>query len=463
MLKLQFFGAAREVTGSKHIITLNNKQILLDCGMFQGRRKIAEEKNKNLQFDAKNIDAMILSHAHIDHSGLIPFLVKNGFQVKIYATEATKDIARYMLMDSASIQEREYEYLIKKNKKCTPPIYTTEDAERALTHFVGMEYRKPFEVVEGITATLYDAGHILGSAITHLTIDDKETKKITKIGFTGDLGRKGLPLLHDPQMIPAVDYLISESTYGNRLHAPFIDMKGMLAEKILATIARGGKIIIPAFALERSQEIIYMLHLLTDQKKIPELPIFVDSPLSGNLTEVFRNHPECMDKETHDEFLKNRENPFGFGKLKYTASAEESKKLNDIKVPCIIISASGMCEYGRILHHLKNNIEDPRTAVLIVGYQAENTLGRKLQDGMKQVSIFGEDYNVKAEIVTMDGFSAHADRDELLEYIKQIPGDKSIFLVHGEESQGLTFAEVLKQNGFKNVIVPASGEEYLLK
>lgn len=463
MLKLQFFGAAREVTGSKHLITLNNKQILLDCGMFQGRRKIAEEKNRNFLFDSKNIDAVILSHAHIDHSGLIPLLVKNGFKGKIYSTEATKDIAKYMLMDSASIQEREYEYMCKKKKKCSPPIYGIEDAEKALTHFVGIPYGKEFEVIEGVTAMFYDAGHILGSAITHITIHDKETKKTTKIGYTGDLGRKGLPLLRDPQMIPAVDYLISESTYGNRLHAAIKDMKDLLAEKILATIKRGGKIIIPAFALERSQEIIYILHQLSDQQKIPELPIFVDSPLSGNLTEVFTNHPECLDKETHDEFIKNKENPFGFGKLKYTASAEESKKLNDIKVPCIIISASGMCEYGRILHHLKNNIENPRTTVLIVGYQAENTLGRKLQDGQTQVSIFGDEYHVKAEIVTMDGFSAHADRSDLLEYIQKIPGDQSIFLVHGEESQGLTFAEVLKQNGFKNVIVPSSTEEYLLK
>lgn len=460
MIKLQFFGAAREVTGSKHLITVNNKRILLDCGMFQGKRKDAEEKNKNFAFDPKTLDAVILSHAHIDHSGLIPLLVKQGFQGRIYTTFATRDITQYMLSDSAFIQEREYEYLKKKKKKCSPPLYTTQDATDSMNHFVGMPYEKAFTVTDGVIASFYDAGHILGSALTHLIIHDKETRKHIRIGYTGDLGRKNLPLLRDPQLMPETDIFITEATYGNRLHEAFTDMKGKLAEMVTKTAAKGGKIIIPAFALERSQEIVYMLHLLSREDKIPDLPIFVDSPLSGNLTEAFMNHPECLDRETYNEFIKNRQNPFGFGKLKYIYTAEESKKLNELRGPAIIISASGMCEFGRILHHLKNNIEDPKTSILIVGYQAANTLGRKLVEGEKTVNIFGDPYRVNAQVVVMDGFSAHADRSDLLDYVQRVKGIKKIFIVHSEESQAHDFAEILRKNKYKNVIVPGPQEEF---
>jgi metallo-beta-lactamase family protein len=462
-MHIRFFGAAREVTGSKHLLTINGKQLLLDCGMSQGKRKESEEKNRNLPFDARDVDAMALSHAHIDHSGLIPLLIKKGFKKSVYATNATKDVAKYMLADSASIQEREVEYLRKKNKQCEDPIYTVEDAEKAMEHFVGKKYNEKFEIFSGVQAEFLNAGHILGSAITYLTVDDKETKSKYTVAFTGDLGRKGLPLLKDPDYLPQTDYLIIEATYGNRLHSSLMDMESLLEEYINKTVKRGGKIIIPAFALERTQEIVYLLNILTKEGKIPEIPIFVDSPLSGNLTEVFMDHLECLDEETNEEFLKNKENPFGFGRLRYTASAEESKKLNDLNGPAIIIAASGMCEHGRILHHLKNNIENRKNIILLVGYQAANTLGRKLLDGQKSVNIFGDPYNVEAEVKVMDGFSAHADRSDLLDYIQRIKGLKKIFLVHAEEGQGLDFAEILKEHGFGNLVeVPLPGQEFMI-
>lgn len=464
-MKIQFCGAAREVTGSRHLLTINGKKLLLDCGMNQGNRKESDEKNRTFMFEPKEIDAMILSHAHIDHSGTIPYLVKRGFTGHIYSTFATRDLALHMLADSAFIQEKEVEYLCKKKKACALPLYDTHDATHAMEHFVGEGYDRAFPVFDGVAACFYDAGHVLGSAQTHLVVNDKETGKRFTVGYTGDLGRKSLPLLRDPQLLPPTDYLICESTYGDRFHTALQEVEQQLIDIITRVAKRGGRIIIPAFALERTQEIVYYLNILWHKKAIPELPIFVDSPLSGNLTEVFRAHPECMDKDVYDEFLKNGENPFGFGRLKYTTSVEDSKQLNELNGPMIIISASGMCEHGRILHHLKNNIENARNTVLLVGYQAAHTLGRKLQDGEKSVNILGESYRVKAEIITMDAFSAHADRSDLLDYITRLNAQhpiKKIFLVHGEEDQGLTFADYLKESGFDNVVVPAPGETFTL-
>ncbi len=462
-MKIKFCGAAREVTGSRHLIEVNGKKILFDCGMAQGNRKESAEKNRDFRFfDPKEIDYVLLSHAHIDHSGNLPYLVKMGFTGTIYSTFATRDLALYMLSDSAAIQEHEEAYMCKKNKACEPALYTTKDAAKTMEHFAGVAYEKATVITDGVVASFYDAGHILGSSQIHLMINDKETGKRLTLGFTGDLGRKNLPLLRDPQLLPETEYLVCESTYGNRFHEAIQTVEHDLAEIINRVAARGGRIIIPAFALERTQEIVYYLNILWKRKAIPELPIYVDSPLSGNVTEVFRNHPECMDENTYQEFIKNGDNPFGFGRLKYTNSVEESKHLNDLNGPMIIISSSGMCEHGRILHHLKNNIEDPKSAVLLVGYQAANTLGRKLHDGMKVVNIFGDPYDVKAEVITMDAFSAHADRSDLLDYIKQLKGLKKIFLVHGEEGQGLDFADFLKESGFTNVEVPAPGQEYIL-
>lgn len=464
-MHIKFCGAAREVTGSRHLLTINGKKILLDCGMAQGSRKESCEKNEKLMFDPKELDMIIISHAHIDHSGILPYVVKRGFNGPIYATRATQDLASYMLMDSAMIQEKEAEYLAKKGKACSTPLYSVEDAEKTQKLFKGIPYRKTINISEGVDLTFYDAGHILGSAQIYLQIDDKETGKKYTLGFTGDLGRKGLPLLPDPEMLPPTDYLLSESTYGNRFHAAIQTVEQDLADIINRTAKRGGRIIIPAFALERTQEIVYHLNILWKEKRIPELPIYVDSPLSVNVTEVFKKHLDCFDSATNEEFIKHGDNPFGFGRLIYTKSVEESKHLNELNGPMIIISSSGMCEHGRILHHLKNNIENSHNTVILVGYQAANTLGRKLLDGEKKVNIFGDPYDVKAEIIVMDAFSAHADRSDLLDYMKKlndVQPIKKIFLVHGEEGQGLDFEGFLRQSGFANIEVPAPGQEFEL-
>ncbi|MFA4890912.1 MAG: MBL fold metallo-hydrolase [Candidatus Gracilibacteria bacterium] len=452
MIKIQFCGAAKEVTGSKHLIEFKGKKILLDCGMFQGKRKEAAEKNSKFPFDPKKVDAVILSHAHIDHSGSLPMLVKQGFNGPIYSTFATRDLCNYMLMDSAYIQEREAEYLLKEKKEVVDHLYNADDAEKALELFHGVGYEHSFVVDEGIIACFYDAGHILGSALIHLMFYDKDTKERLSLAFTGDLGRKGLPILRDPQIIQKTDVLICESTYGDRLHDAMQTISGEFAGIVNDVCKKGGKLIIPAFSLERTQEIVYHLNILTKDGKIPEIPIYVDSPLSGNVTEVFRGHPECFDKDVYKEFLENGDNPFGFGMLKYTRSVAESKALNDKPGPMIIISASGMCEHGRILHHLKNGIEDHRNAILIVGYQGENTLGRKLQDGESPVKIFGDSYNVKAKVHTIDAFSAHADRSDLLDYIHRVKGVKKLFLVHGEEAGQKKFKEALEENGYEAYI-----------
>jgi len=461
MLKIKFCGAAQEVTGSKHLIEFNGKKILLDCGMFQGKRKEAAEKNSKFSFDPKEIDAVILSHAHIDHSGSLPMLVKQGFCGPIYSTFATRDLCNYMLMDSAYIQEREAEYLLKKKKEVVDHLYNAEDAEKSLELFHGVGYERSFVVDDGIVACFYDAGHILGSALIHLMFYDKKTKKRTSIAFTGDLGRKGLPILRDPQLIQETDVLITESTYGDRLHDSLDTIHEDFTKVVKDVCKKGGKLIIPAFSLERTQEVVYHLNILTKTGKIPEIPVYVDSPLSGNLTEVFKGHPECFDKKVYKEFLDNGENPFGFGMLKYTKSVEESKSLNDKPGPMVIISASGMCEHGRILHHLKNNIEDHRNTVLIVGYQGENTLGRKLQDGESPVRIFGDLYKVKAKIETIDAFSAHADRSDLLDYISKVKGVKKLFLVHGEHESQEKFKTALEENGYESHI-PSPDEVFKL-
>lgn len=462
-MKIKFCGAAREVTGSRHILEVNGKKILLDCGLFQGHRKESAEKNAEFCVDPSEIDAVILSHAHIDHSGGLPFIVKNGFKGPVYSTFATRDLCNYMLLDSAYIQEKDAEYmnkkLKKKNEPLIEPIYNTEDALAALEQFYGVSYEKAFVVAPGVVCSFYDAGHILGSALIHLIIDDKEAGKRYTLGFTGDLGRKNLPILRDPQNLPPTDFLITESTYGDRFHESILEAGKRLAEVVNKTAKRGGKILIPAFSVERTQEIVYHLNMLWQEKKIPDVPIYVDSPLAANVTEVFTNHPECFDRKTFREFIVNRKNPFGFGRLKYTRDVEESKALNELSGPAIIISASGMCESGRILHHLKNNIEDPKNTIMIVGFMAANTLGRKIQEEQEMVNIFGDAYKLRAEVCKMDAFSGHADRSDLLDYISKIEGLKKIFLVHGEETQGQKFKSYLEESGFKDVVQPERGQE----
>jgi metallo-beta-lactamase family protein len=464
-MKIEFIGGAHTVTGSQHLLHINGKKILLDCGMFQGRRSETYEKNKTFGFNPVEIDAVLLSHAHIDHSGNIPNLVKNGFDGLIYATSATVDLCQIMLRDSAHLQERDVEWVnkkrIKRNEPPIEPLYTMEDAEEAMNLFIGLQYDRTIEIFEGIKVTFKDAGHILGSAGIYIEIREDNGNRIT-LGFTGDIGRPDAPVIRTPDALRDVDVLIMETTYGNRLHTPVEEAEEELARVINKVISRKGKVIIPAFAVGRTQTIVYMLHKLFDQDRIPEIPIYVDSPLAVEATKVFSSHPECMDRETYRIFLKDGEDPFGFKRLTYVKKVEESKELNDSTDPMIVISASGMAEAGRILHHLANNIENSQNLILFIGYAAEHTLARKIMDGHEKVNIFGEEHPVNAEVMTMDYFSAHADSLELFEYVTNTdPGKlKKIFLVHGEEDQSLPFRDKLLAAGYKSVEYPEPGTIY---
>lgn len=464
-MKIQFIGAARTVTGSQHLLTINNKKILLECGLFQGRRKDTYEKNKSFMFEPSEIDALILSHAHIDHSGNIPHLVKDGFRGPIYSTSATKDLCEIMLKDSAYLQQRDIEWLNKKNKKHLPDetLYSIEDVDAAIQYFVPVNYNTATEIFPGVTAYFQDAGHILGSAGIFLEIEEENGKKIN-FGFSGDIGRYDTPIIKDPDYFRDLDLLIMESTYGNRLHTKKDEVEEEVAKVVRQVFDRKGKIIIPAFAVGRTQLLVYVFHKLFDQKRIPEIPIYVDSPLAVNATKVFKDHPECFDRETSRIFLESGNDPFGFGRLKYISTVDQSKELNDINDPIIIISASGMAEGGRILHHLANNIGNPKNLVLFVGYAAEQTLARKIMDGIKQVNILGEEYSVNCQIKIMDYFSGHADQNELLDYLSLNPQKrlKNIFLVHGEEDQALPLKEKILQKGYKNADYPMSGEKFVI-
>jgi metallo-beta-lactamase family protein len=448
-----------------HLLTVNGSRILLECGLFQGRRQESFERNRSLPFDPRSIDTLILSHAHIDHSGNIPSLVKAGFQGNIYATPASRDLCSAMLRDSGHIQEEDAAYVNKKRaRKGLPPIepiYTEEDAAKSLQHFISVGYERPLPVAPGVTLTFRDAGHILGSAIVVLDVEESGAK--TRLTFTGDLGRVGMPILKDPKVVEDVDYLIIESTYGNRLHDPVATLERQLRHVILDAYQQGGKVIVPAFAVGRTQELVYALHRLTQARKLPELPIYVDSPLAVNVTEIFRLHRECYDQEVK-EFLEqnDRRDPFGFHRLTYIRSVEGSKELNFLREPAVIISASGMAEAGRILHHLKNNIGDPRNTVLIVGWQAPHTLGRRLVERQPVVKIFGEKHHLRARVETINAFSAHADRDELLGYVQELGPDrlKVAFVVHGEEEASLSLAERLLSIGVRRAVVPEVGQEF---
>ena len=457
-MKISFFGAAGEVTGSKHLLEINGKKILLDCGMFQGRRHESEVKNKSFRFPAKEIDAVILSHAHIDHSGLVPLLHKKGFNGDIHATHATRDICNSMLRDTAHILERDAEYLRRK-LYCDDPhkieaLYDTEEAISSLKLFRGHNYERTFEVCKGIEARFRDAGHILGSSIIEIFF--KEGKKQRKLVFTGDLGQKGKPIIRDPEKIDKADILIMESTYGNRLHKEYKQEEGKIIQAVKKAFQENGKIIIPAFALERTQEILYVLNLLVKKGKIPQIKVFVDSPLAIDLSSVFEGHPECFDMESRRDFLLDHHNPFGFGDISYKRSVEESKSINNFKGPAIIISASGMCEFGRVRHHLVNLISDPKNTILVVGYMGRHTLGRKIVERNKNVAIFGKNFPLRAQVEVLNGFSAHADREGLMDFLSGFthPPEK-IFLVHGEQNQVESLAERIREENFgKEVFVP---------
>lgn len=467
-MELTFHGAARTVTGSQHLLTVNGRRILLDCGLYQGSRKASYERNQNLPYNASTIDVLILSHAHIDHSGNIPNLVKSGFRGDIVATYATRDLCAIMLRDSAKIQSYDIEYLNKKRQRqklpLLSPIYTLQDAVESLKYFIGIGYERPYRVMPGVTVTFYDAGHILGSAITVLDIEDETSRETKRLVFTGDIGRHNRPILRDPAFIDSADILITESTYGNREHAD-IDAASQKLETIInETYQRGGKVIVPAFAVGRTQELVYRLHQLVQNRDIPpNLPVFVDSPLAIDATGIYRLHPEAYDEEIEQFMLEDRRgDPFGFDMMQYTRATAQSKELNFLREPAIIISASGMAEAGRILHHLKHNVEDPRNTILIVGWQAPNTLGRRIVEKQPRVKIFGEEYALKAQVETINGFSAHADRSELLTWAGHLQKrPQHTFIVHGEPEAAESFAEALRtQLGFGNVFVPELGQQF---
>ncbi len=469
-MKITFHGAVRTVTGSQHLLEVNGRKILMDCGMYQGSRKKTYERNLHLPYNAAEIDYLILSHAHIDHSGNIPNLVKSGFQGGIICTYATRDLCTIMLRDSAKIQQYDIEYLNKKRarNKQPPlePIYDSADVVESLKYFMGVGYERPFQFLPGITLTFYDAGHILGSAITVLDIEDEEEHRDIRLVFSGDIGRPDRPILRDPTFIDSADILLVESTYGNRLHESADDADKKLERIVNETCKRGGKLIVPAFAVGRTQELVYRLHRLADKRDIPpRLPIYVDSPLAIDATGIYRLHPEAYDTELEAFLLGDKhDGPFGFEMVHYTRTVRESKELNFLREPAVIISASGMAEAGRILHHLKNNIEDPRNTILIVGWQAPHTLGRRLVEKQPKVKIFGEPYRLKAQVETINGFSAHADRNELLEWTGHIQTPpQHTYIVHGEEEASFALADALKkQQQFPDVHVPELGESFLV-
>lgn len=463
-MQLTFHGGVRTVTGSQHLLRVNGIRILLDCGLFQGKRRQAIERNQRLPFDPCQVDVMILSHAHIDHSGNIPSLVKGGFGGDILCTFATRDLCAAMLRDSAYIQQRDVEYINKKRARAgeppVEPIYSMEDAVQSLKHFLAIGYERPYRIAPDITLTFLDAGHILGSAIVVLDIAEGHGPS-RRLVFSGDLGRPNRPILQDPTPVEEADILLIESTYGTRLHESVPEAERELERIIAATCRRGGKVIVPAFAVGRTQELVYHLHRLQIRGDIPsDLRVFVDSPLAIDVTSIFRLHPECYDEEV-SQFLIESGDPFGFAKLRYTRSVEASKEINTLREPAVIISASGMCEAGRIQHHLKNSIQDPNNTILIVGWQAPHTLGRRIVEKRPVVRIFGQEYRLNARVEVINGFSAHADREELLDWanaMQQKP--EHIFVVHGEERASEALAGALRQQGFPRTYVPQLHESF---
>ncbi len=460
-MKIHFNGAVQTVTGSQFHIEANGANILLDCGLYQGKRDDFYLFNQNFQFSPKKVDALLLSHAHIDHSGNIPNLVKQGFDKPIYATRATCELADIMLQDSAHIQESDTEYGNKKRARKgqlkLEPLYTTLDAIQATHLFRSVEYEKPFQPVEGILAKFVEAGHILGSAA--IVLDITEGGKKTRVWFSGDIGREKLPLLKDPVLPTDSQILIMESTYGDKPHRDpeqaFVEFR----QVVMKTIERGGKVIIPAFAVGRTQELVYFLNIMLANKDIPPIPIFVDSPLAVNATDIFRKFSYLFDEETKQFVEKGNHKALVYPNLTYTRSVAESKALNDRFEPMVIISASGMAESGRILHHLRNNIENPKNTIMIVSWQAPHTLGRRLAEGQKMVRIFGQIFEVNAEIATIGGLSAHAGQNMLVKYaLHSQKTISNVFLVHGESDAALALKDKLNQAGMRNVFYPQRGE-----
>jgi metallo-beta-lactamase family protein len=468
-MDIQFYslGAAEEVTGSKHVLEVDGKSYLIDCGAFQGSRAEADRKNRDFGIATDRVEAVILTHGHLDHCGLLPLLVKNGYKGNIYATPATRDIASLIMMDSANIQARDAKYLKsqaqKKGEKFDwTPLYDEKDAIGAVSQTVGVSYNRPMHIDDGISMEFYDAGHILGSAMAFITV--KKGGEEINILASGDLGRKGKPIIRNPDVPKkAPDYVILESTYGDRTHDSTDDAVEKLATMAKRTVQKKGKILIPSFAIERTQELVYYFHLLVDDGIIPEIPIFVDSPMATNATTIFQVHPECYSEEIKEAFIKHHKNPFGFNSLHFTTSVQESKALNDHEGPLIIISADGMCEAGRIQHHLIHNIQDPNTTIMTVGYMAENTLGRRIRNREKEVKIHGDWFKVNAQVEEINAFSAHADYKEATDWLKSLDTSrlKSILLVHGEKKAQAFMKKYLEENGF-NVQIIQYGKTYEL-
>ena len=463
-MKIHFYGAARTVTGSMHLLEINDHKLLLDCGLFQGRRKESFTRNRTFPFRPDEIDAVILSHAHIDHSGNLPNLVKQGYNGPIYTTSATAHLDNIMLLDSGYIHEKDAEYLNRKlqkqGKPLIEPLYTKEDAARVAPLFQCVNYQEYFEPAPGVKAHLVDAGHILGSAAVVLDLTEKG--ETSRLWFSGDIGRPGLQLIRDPILPDSADILIMESTYGDEKkrdpETAFFEFRDVIQR----TIARKGRVIIPSFAVGRTQELVYCLHKMVEDGDIPSIPVFVDSPLAIRASQVFREHPECFDKETRDFISQDKHHAaLDFEGLKYTLSVEESKAINFTKPPFVVISASGMAETGRILHHLKNHIEDSRNTILIVSWQAPHTLGRQLAEQKKEIKIFGKTYNRRAEVVTINGFSAHAGQQLLLEYALATRETlKKVFLVHGEPRGAEPLMEKLHEAGIQDVEYPERGDVF---
>ena len=463
MIEIEFVGAAQTVTGSMHLVHTKHADVLLDCGLYQGRRQESYERNRNLPLDALKIDAVVLSHAHIDHSGTLPLLLKKGFGGTIYATPATRDLCAAMLEDAAMIQAADARHINKSidrdavDMQRVEPLYDDQDVVRTLKNMMGVPYHRRQIVAPGVSILFLDAGHVLGSAITLLDIDDEGTTK--RLCFTGDLGRRHMPILRDPEIPQEIDALISESTYGDRFHEPIAEMDAALSEVVNRTFKRGGKVVIPSFALERAQEIVLELKKLAHTGKIPNVPVYVDSPLTVKITDIFKLHPECYDAETRA--LLRKDSPFDFASLRYISDKEDSKAIDASPEPCVIISASGMCESGRVLHHLKATIENEKNTVCIVGFQAQHTLGRRLVEQRARVKIFGVERDRRADVVVLNGFSAHADQHDLVDFAvaaRELGKLNKVMLVHGEPKAQNVLRGVLESKGFPSIAVPAPGD-----
>jgi metallo-beta-lactamase family protein len=465
-IKLKFLGAAQNVTGSRHFMQANGVRLLVDCGLYQERQ--LRERNWNpFPVPPETIDAVLLTHAHLDHCGLLPKLVREGFAGKIYCNPATAEIAKIILLDSAKIQEEDVAHKRKRHKKegrkgpyPEVPLYTTTDAEACLPLFSHVQYRQAVQLGNGVEATFYDAGHVLGSSMIRVKLRHLAEERI--ILFSGDIGRPDRPIVCDPTVFDRADYVLIESTYGDRVHKDTEDVKEMIGDVINSTKKAGGNIIVPSFALERSQEVLYYINELLLEKKIPRLKIFLDSPMASRITEVFQHHPELFDKKMA-EFVRQHESPFKFAQLQMAGKADESKAINNIKRTVMVIAGSGMCTGGRVKYHLVNNISRPDSTIMFVGYQAIGTLGRQIVDGAEKVRILGSEYPIKANVVRINGFSAHADRGELLNWLKELEAaPKGVFVVHGECESALSFGHYVREQTGWDVSVPAYQDEIAL-